>query len=201
MGHCLKEFIKERMYGNMININRKSDSKQINFTPFINSIPEDPINSNVRSSSSMANSEQHRQLSRVRESIEKRMVRRYDSIVNSTNSRLQQQRGTYRHSLGDIEESLLSENHRYKNNRSSLNSKIKMFEHHETEKSHDHQMEKYKNSSFISALDQDFKLSSSRNKQKKLSPIPSNNRLSQKLDKLKSSSSKPSTVIASPSRI
>ena len=76
------------MYGNMININRKSDSKQLNFTPFINSIPDDSNSGHVRSASSMANSQQYRKLSKVRESIEKRMNKRYDSLVNSTNSRL-----------------------------------------------------------------------------------------------------------------
>ena len=65
MSHCLKEFIKERLYGNMINYTRKTDEKNARFTPFINSIPDEETLSNARSASSIK-TEQQRRLSEAR---------------------------------------------------------------------------------------------------------------------------------------
>ena len=57
------------------------------------------------------------------------MHKRFNSIVKTTNSKIEHQRDNYRHSIGDIESSLLTENHRQKN-KSALSNKYKLLEHH-----------------------------------------------------------------------
>ena len=59
MGHVLKEFIKERLYGNMINYTRKTNSNQAKFTPFISSFQEDSL-SKIKSSGAMLSDDRRR---------------------------------------------------------------------------------------------------------------------------------------------
>jgi len=38
IGHCLKQLIKEKMYGNVVSYDRKRNSKRYNFTPPLSSL-------------------------------------------------------------------------------------------------------------------------------------------------------------------
>lgn len=80
----------------------------------------------------------------------------------------------------------------HRKNKSAFSSKNSFAE--SNEKSIEYDMDRYKYSSFLSAIDEDedHKLSKQRKKNLKLSPITKNNNLNEKLERIKSSSKSPS---------
>lgn len=123
-------------------------------------------------------------MSEFKTNLEKRIDYRYDNIIRKVSQGRKEE--SHRNSFADIEESLLTRNNRHKKNKSAFSSKN---DSDSNEKSIEYEIDKYKGSSFLSAIEEDEGLHNSikaKKKTLKLSPLSKNNNLGDKLDKVKS---------------
>lgn len=137
--------------------------------------PSDNYHPNVKSATSIKDNKQER-YSEIRNNIEKRMDYRYNSIVRKTSLKAEEESHRNRSSFCEIEESLVLKGSRHRKNKSAFSSKNSIAK--SSDRSIDHDIEKYKYSSFLSAIDEDEdKVTKPRKNNLKLSPLIKNNHL------------------------